>query len=385
MVEDVQHRRQRRHLEAEAEQHHQQAQLADGRIGKDALQIVPEQRHHRGEHHGDKADAGDDHRIGLRPRQHRPQPRQQEHARLHHRRRVEIGADRRGRRHRVGQPEMERELRRLGEAADQHQTEDHRIERRGLHLRAAFQNGRQIETARRQPEQHHAPDQRKASAAGHRQRHAGTLPPFGLVLPEPDEEERRKTGQLPEHQQQQHIARQHDAQHRALKQHQAGKEPPRRLSLVKVEMGEDHHQQPDAEDQAGKHQPQRIDHQGQIKAQRRHPADAGRRHLSADHAPGKARQQRQPARARRACDARMQQSRSARAQRDQQGRNEGQRDQRVKDQARGHWWSGRLPCRNWRCDSAICAKPTLDEGFARGQAQPALLRTGKRLSRLRIP
>ena len=280
---------------------------------------------------------------------------------------------------------MERELRRLGEAAHQHQTEDHRIERRRLHLRSAFEDRRQIEAVRRQPEQHHAPDQRKAAAAGHRERHARALPPFRLVLPEPDQQEGGQAGQLPEHQQQQHIARQHDPEHRPLKQHQAGEEAPRRLALVEVEMGEDHHQQPDAEDQAGEHQPERIDHQRKIEPERGHPADARRGRSAADHRRSKARQQRKTACTCSGGDARMQPARTGRKQRDQQCGKEGKRHQRIEGQTRSHGRFRWLPCQNWRCDSAICACATLNEGFVQGQAKPPGEPERQRLSRLRIP
>ena len=327
MVEDMQHRRQRRQFQRETEQHHQQAQLADGGIGKDAFQIMPEQRHARAEHHRDQPDAADDHGVQFRPRQHRPQPRQQEHPGLHHRRRMQIGADRSGRGHRVRQPEMERELRRLGKAANQNQAKDHRIKRRGAHRIAALQYGGKVKRSGDQPQRHHAPDQRQPPAAGHRQRHARTLPAFRLVLPEPDQQEGRKAGQLPEHQQQQHIARNHNAQHRALKQHQTGKEPPGRFALVKVEMAKDHHQQPDAEDQARKHQSQRIDHQRQVQPQRRHPVPRRSRHRAADHRPGEHAQQYQAQRARPSGDSRMHHTRGCVENRNRQRGKKWQRHQ----------------------------------------------------------
>ena len=129
MVQNVQHRGNRRHLDGEAEQHHQQPQLADRGIGQNAFQIVPEQRGPCTEQHGEQPDAGDDTGIEFGPRKHRPQAREQKHAGFHHGGGVQIGAHRRGRGHGVRQPEMERELRGFGKAADQDQDQDHRIKR----------------------------------------------------------------------------------------------------------------------------------------------------------------------------------------------------------------------------------------------------------------
>jgi hypothetical protein len=84
---------------------------------------------------------------------------------------------------------MERKLRRLGKTTEQDQPERRRIERRCPHHIAARQDRRQVKAARDHAQQHHAADQREASAPRHRQRHPRALPRFGLVLPEPDQEE----------------------------------------------------------------------------------------------------------------------------------------------------------------------------------------------------
>ena len=305
VVENVQHRDGCRRFEREAQQHDQQAELADGRIGENALQIVLEERHPRAERHGNEAHAGHDNRVEIGARQHRPETRDQEHARLHHGGRMEIGADGRGCGHRVRQPEMERELGRLGETAEQDQDQDRGIERRALHCISARQNRRQIERSDGQAQHDHARDQQQAAPARNRQRHARTLPRFRLVAPEPDEEERGQARQLPEDQEQQDVAGNHDPQHRALEQHQAGEEPPRRLTRGEVEMTEDHHQQSDAQDHSGEHQSERIDHQRQIEAESGHPGDRCHRGSAAQDRRRERDDDRKADRARQRGDARM--------------------------------------------------------------------------------
>ena len=108
---------QRRVAEAGAERDDEQAELADRAVGQQQLQVMLAQRRPAAEEHGDGA--GDEHDRAPRrgAGEHRPQQRDQEDPGLDHRRRVQVGADRRRRGHRRGQPEAEREDRRLGQRA----------------------------------------------------------------------------------------------------------------------------------------------------------------------------------------------------------------------------------------------------------------------------
>ena len=297
MVEDVKDRRRHRRARPEAEQHHHQPQLADRRIGEDRLQIVAEQRDACAEYHRHQADRRDDAEPQIGSRQHRPQPREEEHPRLHHRRGMEIGADRGRRGHRVGQPEVEGKLRRLGEGPCQDQDQDRRIERRRLHQIGACQDRRQIIAARRLAQQDHARDQRKTAPAGDGQRHSRTLSRVGAVAPETDQEEGRQAGQLPEHQHQQHIAGQGDPDHRPLEQHQEGQEPRRRLVLRQIPLRIYDDEQPDAEDQPGEQQRQRVQPQAEIETECRQPRHACRRRPAGKHRARLRQQNGQPARA----------------------------------------------------------------------------------------
>ena len=117
-VEDTGHGGKRR---ADAEEHGDQPEMAHRRERQQRLQVVLEERDPGTDQHGDEAGGRDDVEPGIRAGQRRPEPAHEEDAGLHHRGAVQIGGDRRGRRHGVRQPEVERELRRLGEAATEHE------------------------------------------------------------------------------------------------------------------------------------------------------------------------------------------------------------------------------------------------------------------------
>ena len=101
--------------------------------------------------------------------QHRPEAHQQEHAGLHHGGRMQIGRDRRRRRHGVRQPEMERELRALGQGAEQDQDQRRRIERMRADQVARRQHGVEIVAADDVAEHQH-------------RRRAGTSPPAPVTV-----------------------------------------------------------------------------------------------------------------------------------------------------------------------------------------------------------
>jgi hypothetical protein len=100
----------------------------------------------------------------------RRQPRDQVNARLHHRGRVQVGADRRRSRHRARQPEVERRLGRLRESAEQDE------QQRDLRVRA----GRRRRQDRREdvrpgglPEQDEPAQHREAARRRDEQRAQG--------------------------------------------------------------------------------------------------------------------------------------------------------------------------------------------------------------------
>lgn len=104
-----------------SDQHDHQAQLADGAVGQQQLQVVlahrPPARQQCGgqsENHQRRSPPG---RIG----EPRSQPRHQIDPGFDHRRGMQVGTDRCRCRHGAGQPEMQRHNRRLAERTDQDQ------------------------------------------------------------------------------------------------------------------------------------------------------------------------------------------------------------------------------------------------------------------------
>ena len=91
-----------------ADREHHVAELGDGGESKDAFEIVLGDRNGRSEKGGDGSDDGD-HLQRVR-REQRINARHEEHARGDHRGSVDEGGDRRRTFHRVGQPDVEREL-----------------------------------------------------------------------------------------------------------------------------------------------------------------------------------------------------------------------------------------------------------------------------------
>ena len=188
---------------------------------------------------------------------------------------MQIGRDRRRRGHGVRQPEMERELRRFGERPAKDQQQRRQVIGRGLDRLLRLQDLADIVAAGDIAEDQHPRDHRKATHAGDGQRHARALPALGQVLPVTDQQEGRQRGQLPEDQQQQDVIRQHDADHRALKQHQIGVELPDRVFLGQIVTRIEDDQQPDPEDQDPEQKAQPVDSKAGIQPDLRQPGDIG--------------------------------------------------------------------------------------------------------------
>ena len=193
-----------------------------------------EQRHAGAHQQGGQAGQADDVEPPLGTGQRRIQTRQQEDPGLDHGRRVQIGRYRCWRRHRVRQPEMERELRRLGEHAQQYQHQRQRIQLVRANRVAGGQHLRQFEATGDVADQQDTGEQRQTTATGDCQRHARALAGIGARTPEANQQERRQAGQLPEHQHQQQIFRQHHTEHGAHEQQQEGEETPHGLGLGQV-------------------------------------------------------------------------------------------------------------------------------------------------------
>ena len=100
-----------------AEEH--EAELAHGAVGQHLLDVVLDERDGRRQERGGRADDSDDHHHEGRQDEEERQAADEVDARRDHRRRVDERADRRGARHGVGKPDVERDLRALARAAEQ--------------------------------------------------------------------------------------------------------------------------------------------------------------------------------------------------------------------------------------------------------------------------
>ena len=111
------------------------ADLAHGRVGDDPLQVGDDQRDRGRDQQRGEADERGDVGGGRADLEDRPEAGDQVDAGGHHRRRVDQGGDRRRALHRVGEPGVERDLRRLRERPDHQQAADrdrHALVGRGM-------------------------------------------------------------------------------------------------------------------------------------------------------------------------------------------------------------------------------------------------------------
>ena len=183
---------------ADAAEHHEEAELADGPVREQDLDVVLPQR----------APAADDHRRGTEGQQDRPPARRAREDRgqdgdevdagLDHGRRVQVGADRGGRGHRPGQPEVEGHQRRLGQGTDQQQ-EDRGDDGRRPHAggRGRGQHPGQREGPVAHAEQDDAGQHRQAAEGRHHQGRERGATVGGEARVVPDEQVGEDRGRAP--------------------------------------------------------------------------------------------------------------------------------------------------------------------------------------------
>ena len=111
---------------------------------------------------------------------------------------MQIGRHRRRGGHGVGQPEMERKLRALGESAQQQQNKGREVQRVIAHLLAGSKHMIEVVAAHNVADDQHAPQQAQAARAGDGERHARAAPRIAPVVPVADQQEGKQAGQLPE-------------------------------------------------------------------------------------------------------------------------------------------------------------------------------------------
>ena len=168
--DQIEHAGRRCVFRAEARHHHHQAERGDRRIGEHQLEVGLADRQ-QGAH--DQRGTAEDRQNGLpgdRVTEGRVHPHDEIDTRFHHGGRVQIGRNRRRRFHGIGQPEMERELRGLGERTAEQQDQRHQVERACPHLVAEIDQKRELGHAGDVPDHQEPCHQRQAAEAGDDQR-----------------------------------------------------------------------------------------------------------------------------------------------------------------------------------------------------------------------
>ena len=269
MVDDVEYRCHRCQFGTHTEQQRDQAQVADGGMRQKPFQVVLEHGHVGANQQSCHAGKTDHVEPLFGTSQCRVQTRHQENAGLDHGGGVQVGRNRRWRLHGMGQPEMERELGRLGKRAQQYQRQGDGVHGVGFDNIAGGQHIVQFKTADNVADDQNAREQRQPTATGHRQRHAGATTSVLFVVPETDEQERGETGQFPENHHQQEIAGEYDAQHGAFETEQQRVKLPDILGRLQVIAGIENDQHANNQNQQCEQQRQSIEAEAEGNADRR--------------------------------------------------------------------------------------------------------------------
>ena len=201
---------------AGAEQHHEEPELAHGAEREQPLEVVLGHRAPAADHHRGQAEHDDGHPPHGDVRESRRESGHEVHARLHHRRRVQVGADRGRRGHRGREPGVEGQLGRLRQRADEDQRERGRdraaAEAARLperdDLRDPVGAGRLAEQD--EPQQHHQPAEHR-----HQQRLDRRAPVLPRLAALAHEQERRHRRQLPEQVQREQVVGEDEPEHHA--------------------------------------------------------------------------------------------------------------------------------------------------------------------------
>ena len=198
-------------VSADAQRDEHEAELRDGRVREHLLDVGLHDRDRRREKRREHADRGDD-GAGLRRMQiDAGQAGDQIHAGGHHRRRMNQRGDRRRSRHRVGQPDMQRYLRRLAGGADEQQDADQARRHGGnrpAHERAI--DAVHVQRAERLVEHEHAQQEAGVADAVGDEGLLARARLVGVLEPEADQQIRREPHAFPSDEQDQQRPAQHE-------------------------------------------------------------------------------------------------------------------------------------------------------------------------------
>ena len=159
---------------------------------------------------------------------------------------MQEGAGRGGRGHGARQPDMGRELGALGERAEGHQQQHHRVDSAAAQRVAAVEDLDKAGVAGDIGDHQQPRQQGDAAAAGEEKRLERALAGCFVLGLVGNQQERGDAGALPEDEQADDIAGHDQAQHGSHEQQQVGQEAPGRLVPLEVVAGVDDHQRADA-------------------------------------------------------------------------------------------------------------------------------------------
>ena len=244
-------------------------------MGEDELEVVLAQRLHAAQQHRDDRQRRDQRAPRLDVGEPGREAQHEVDAGLHHRRGVQVGADRRRRGHRRGQPEVERHQRGLGDRPDQHADDPggHRRGGRGG-AREVGHEVREPRGARRGGQHHQADEHRQAARRGDDERLHRRRTARPLVRVVPDEQEGEDGRQLPAHVEHEDVVGPDEREHRAGEGGEHPGEPPEPArALREVARAVQEHEGPDAGDQQREGGGQRVEAHRDVDAEGGDPRD----------------------------------------------------------------------------------------------------------------
>ncbi len=240
------------------------------RVGQQLLEVVLLQGQRGADDGGRDADQHDDRPPRPAVGEQRCHPCDQVDPGLDHRRRVQVGADRGRCDHGAGQPEVEGELGRLGEGAGQHEGEDHGGERAPRHDAGVGEDAPHVAGAGDDRHEHEPGEEGQPAQAGNEEGPGRG----GLRLPvaaAADQEVREYARELPEDEEHDHIAGQHQPEHRRAEERQQGVHAHVRRLGLEVAGGVGHDDGADREHEEREEQREAVEHEDEPDVQPRHP------------------------------------------------------------------------------------------------------------------
>ncbi len=282
-------------VRAKAHEQHHRAQGPDRGVGQHQLEVVLPEREDVADEHRQATTDDEHHRPQLGAAEHGCEPRHEVDAGGDHGGRMQVGADRRRRGHRIGQPEVERELGRLGQRTEQDEEGQQPVVGARLHRLPCPQHLGDGEAPAREAQQHQPGDHGQLAADGHDERLLGGQSRGRDGVLEADEQVRGHAGQAPEDEHQQEVVGQHQAQHRG---HEGERERVEAVDLgmsVEVVLGVEDDRHADARDEQAEEQRQAIERERQRQLQLGHPLHRPADRITVDDARRQAREEQRQA------------------------------------------------------------------------------------------